>query len=420
MINKMKKNIYILILTALLMISGVNQLWSKDDLTINIGTKRDTVFKELHLSSDGVYGIDSSGDEWEYDFGREAFTKGRERPEEEVSSQKELEQMAEEVAKAAVSVDATTEQIRNNRTLQSALRKIRGLQLGSVTVEEDETVDGPVVAVGPIIVKGLVDGDVISYKRITVTSTGEITGDARAPEILKMRGATISGGRYETDIPKIPDLELFETTSDTSLTVSLSILAGLLFCGFLASAIVRRPLERVRDCIRTICIKSFFMGLLAIFLFAPLFALLCLTIIGIPLAIFVLPIALLGAIIMGTIALGYFIGEKVSHRFGLRPASQLAQVIIGLTVFYIPWIIMSFLWMSHSSFNRGLGTFFMVMAIIINSIGVLTGLGSVIFTRFGSRDCDKVRRMAVHVTISTAPPPPPPSPPPLKPDEPTL
>jgi hypothetical protein len=155
---------------------------------------------------------------------------------------------------------------------------------------------------------------------------------------------------------------------------------------------------------------------LAIFLFAPLFALLCLTIIGIPLAIFVLPIALLLAILLGIIGLGYLIGEKVTHRFGMSPTSQLTQVMIGLTVFFLPWIIMSLLMMSHSSFNLGLATFFMVIAIIINSLGVLTGLGSVIFTRFGSRDCEKVRRMSVQVIITPTPPPPP-SPPPLKSDD---
>ena len=57
----MKKTVHIL-LFAIFILSGQF-----------IGAE--STFVELHLSSDGVYGVDSSGKEWEYDFSRERFVR---------------------------------------------------------------------------------------------------------------------------------------------------------------------------------------------------------------------------------------------------------------------------------------------------------------------------------------------------------
>jgi len=404
----MKKTVHIL-LFAIFILSGQF-----------IGAE--STFVELHLSSDGVYGVDSSGKEWEYDFSRERFVRestvsagtqtvfGREAQktidEVDATVKAEEERLKEEAAKIQAEAEAMTEEYRT-------LKKIKGLQLGKVEIDSDERVSGTVVAVGPVTVKGLVDGDVISYKRITVASTGQITGDARAPEIVKMRGGIIKGRRYETDLPQIPDIKLFEETSYTGLVVNLIIFAVLLFSGFLSVAIAPRPINRMHLCLDIHFFKSLLTGFIAWVLLGPAFALLCLTIIGIPAAVFILPLAVILAMVMGSLALAQLVGERIDNFLGARYKSQLLHLVAGLIILYFSWILMSVFNIAPTSMSETLGTLFMVLAIIIWSIGVTAGIGAVIITRYGSRDCEK--GIGTTMTIQATPPtPPPPTPPPLK------
>lgn len=378
----------------------------------------DTVFAKLHLSPDGVYGVDLNGNEWEYDFSRDLFTRAGS------SNMGTVEifrkgtarglRLDESLQANIDSLQADIDSLRVN--IYSTIKKRRGLQLGSVEIGPDEKIAGPVVAIGTVTVKGLVEGDVISYDRIIVTSTGEITGDARAPEVTKMRGGIIGGRRYETDIPKIPEIDLFRETSYTAIIANSIILGALLFCGFLAVLIIPRPLTRIKDCLHTKFMRAFFVGFITWLLFAPAFALLCLTIIGIPIAILVLPIALLLGVIMGSLGMGQLIGGKIDNYSGGRYNSQLLQVIVGLAILYMPWIIMSLFIIPSSGVSHGFSIFFRVIAIIVSAVGVTAGMGSVILTRFGSRECGKAK-MEISIKIDSAPsPPPPPSPPPLKTD----
>jgi hypothetical protein len=383
------------------------------------------VFLELHLSPDGVYGVDSQGVEWEYDFSQDKFIPGGKISSPDIPGLEiippivphpdsillEAERQALDAEKFVVLSDSLRKELES-----SVFRKIRGLQLGTVEIGPEEIIIGPLVAVGPITVKGTVKGDVISYRKITVTSSGEITGDARAPEIVKMRGAIIGGSQIETDLPKIPEIEIFDTTSDTALIANLIILAVLLFCGLLAVAIVPNSINRVEKCLQTYFVRSFFIGFAAWILFGPVFALLCLTIIGIPVAIFVLPLALVLGVILGTIGLGQFVGRALGRVLSAGINSQLLRIVFGMTVLYIPWIIMSIFMLSPSGFSDGLATLFLVLAIIIWSIGITAGLGTVVLTRFGTRDCEK--SVTISVRMDSFSPPPPPSPPPLKGDEP--
>ncbi len=386
---------------------------------IHDSSKKDTLFRELHLSSDGVYGVDKNGKEWEYDFSRNTFvpgtgelSKGRVTipPTVTAPDMEELMKSTENVRKMA---DSMKEMVYSSRKI------FRGLQLGAVEIDSGEAVHGPVMAMGPVTVRGVVDGDVTSYKKITVTSTGVINGDARAPEIVKMRGGVISGQRYETDIPEIPNIQLFRETSYTALIVNVVILAILIFCGFLAVAIVPKPLTRIRDCLEVHPVKSFFIGFAVWILFAPAFALLCLTIVGIPVAIFVLPLGLLVAVILGSIGLGQFVGEKADRHLGRKFSSQLTQAMSGLIILYSAWIVMSLFRINPTGTSYVFSTLFLVLAIVIWSLGVTAGLGAVVYTRFGTKAREQTQKMTFTFQAfqtPTPPTPPPPSPPPLKPD----
>jgi hypothetical protein len=307
------------------------------------------LFKEIHLSSDGVYGVDSAGVEWDFDFSTDRFVSGEEgrgttgrvfRPEKELEqAQKELKEL-EKFTPPQIPPDLS-ERIQN-------LKKFKGLQIGQVTIDEKEVVDGSVAAVGQVVVKGTVNGDVISYKRITVTSTGVINGDARAPEIVRMRGGLIAGKRIETPLPDFPEVQIFERTSYASLTVFSIILVSLLFAGFLSSAIVPKQVQNIRNCIRMSFAKSFFIGLAVWFGLGPLIVLLTLTIIGIPVAIFVLPIALVLAILLGIVGFSRYMGERLKRYITWQGDSQLRNILVGLGALYVSWILMSLFAISPS------------------------------------------------------------------------
>jgi hypothetical protein len=375
--------------------------------------RAEDIYVELHLSPDGVYGVDSSGEEWEYDFSEERFV-----PESSATQRTQTafrSDIEDDLRKETERVKAQAKMLKEETKAQVEelleIRRIKGLQLGKVEIDADERVDGSVVAVGPVVVKGIVDGDVISYRRITVTSTGEINGDARAPEIVKMRGGIIKGRRYETDLPQIPNLDLFEEISYAGLIAALVIFVVLLLAGFIGVAIAPRQMNRVRDCIRKHFLKSFIVGFGVWLAVAPAFAFLCLTIIGIPVAIFALPLALILAIILGILALSQSVGEKVDEMLGGRYKSQLLHFMSGLIIIYIAWVLAAVFSVTPSKAADAMGTLFLVLAIIFWSIGATAGLGAILLTRYGTRDCDKALEVSIKLDVS---PPPPPTPPPLK------
>jgi len=390
-------------------------------------------FVEIHLSSEGVFGIDSKGNEWDYDFSTEQFVNEQidRRRTESIFRQEELAERAERLSRELENLEVP--EIPEDIAGQAQqLRKFKGTQLGKVLIDEDEIVEGTVAAFGEVLVKGVVNGDVISYKRITVTATGIINGDARAPEIVRMRGGLISGKTIETSGLEIPDFPLFEQTSYTELTVFSIILISLLFFGLLASAIIPRQLGNVSLCIKTGFVRSFFVGLGIWFALGPLIVLLTLTIIGIPVAAFVLPIALVLGLLVGIIGFSLYTGEKLQRHVPLIGDSILGKILVGLVALYIFWMLMSLFAIRSGGGWNFLYILFMVISIIIWSFVTCTGLGAVVLTRFGFRDCTKMTRGQYRVSVevgSVAPqpptppppppqsvPPPPPTPPPLKED----
>lgn len=375
-------------------------------------------FVEIHLSPEGVFGVDSSGTEWDFDFSSEQFVTGGRttgtsrifRPEdleEFEASTEEFNRVLEEYENAGLDRDSL-------ERLIPKLVKYRGLQIGRVTINEGEIVEGSISAYGIVLVKGVVNGDVTSYKRIVVTSTGVINGDARAPEIIRERGGVIHGTIIETDVPELPDIQFFERTSYTSLTVFSIILISLLLCMMLALAVAPKQINNVQECIRTGFVRSFLIGLALWFGLGPLIVLLSLTVIGIPVAVFVLPIALVLGLLVGIIAFSQFMGDNLKNRVRWVGSSQFRKSLVGFVAIYMPWMLMAIFAIYNGGFSSFLYTLMLVASIMLWSFVVCTGLGAVILTRFGFRNCRKERpgKYRVSVEVGKVTPPPPPSPPP--------
>ncbi|MCP4706371.1 MAG: hypothetical protein GY865_17370, partial [candidate division Zixibacteria bacterium] len=394
----------------------------------------------LHLSPEGIYGVDISGTEWEYDFSRDKFvdeelddfrsststTFGRDELRADLDELKQLEKLADLEGVEGLSAEQAARISEHAAELveQALVKRYKGLQLRSVTVEADEVVHSSISSIGEVTVKGTVEGDVVSYSRVTITSTGLIEGDVRAPEIVKMRGGTILGERHESDIPPptdIIDFEFFEKTSYTALIAILIIFFSFMFFSLIGVGVAAKPINRVKLCLEQQFVKSFFIGFAGWFALGPLMAILVLTIIGIPVAVLVLPLALFFGIILGILGASQLTGQFSGRYLGMKNSNPLKQIIPGLTILFIAWIAMSLLMISSSGVAEGFSIFFRVIAIVIWSIVVTAGIGAVVLTRFGSREYKKPSPddVRVHVNIHTKPKPPtpPPTPPPLNPKD---
>lgn len=388
-----------------------------DSIIISPDSIEDSVlFIEIHSTPEGTYGVDSSGIEWEFDFSSDKYIK----IDVEVDHKTTKTTFGRKHKKIAISTPVTisVDELLDlpeipDFTTYTRTKKIKGLKLGDVVVDEDEKIKGSIIALGAITVHGLVTGDVTSYDKITVTSTGKIMGDAHAPEIEKMRGGEILGKRQETNLPRLPNIEIVRESSFTALQANIIIMLALLLAGLLSSAIIKQPTERVKVCLQKSFVKSFFVGLLIWILVGPLCGLLVLTVVGIPVAIFGLPIFTLLGVLMGSVALGQLTGEIIMRYRGKTKRSQLWNIIFGLSILYSFWIIMSLFGASSAGVNQGLSTLFLVLAIIIWSIGGTAGIGAALLTRLGSRDC-AASEIETKTSDILGPAPLPPTPPPLK------
>jgi len=393
----------------------------------------ETTFVELHLSPEGIYGVDSGGTEWEYDFSRERFVNEeidndhystttvfrRDGIRINIDDLDKFEKLADLENLDALEAEEIVRMAEEAARLaeQAMVKRYKGLQLRSVTVEVDEVVHGSIIAIGEVTVRGVVEGDVISYDQVTISSTGLIEGDVRAPEIVKMRGGTILGERYETELPDIdiPSIVLFEKTSFTAFWVILIIFFSLLFFGLIGIGVALKPINRVKLCLEQQFIKSFFVGLAGWFALGPLMGILVLTIIGIPVAVLVLPLALFLGIILGILAVCQLTGQLSGRYLGMGKGTLIKQIIPGLVILYLPWIMMSLFMISSSGVAKGVSVLFMVIAIVIWSVVVSAGIGAVVLTRFGTREYKKAGPGEVGIKVEIHPSPKPPTPPPLSP-----
>ena len=274
-----------------------------------------------------------------------------------------------------------------------------------IVVEEYEEVDGDVVAVGgDITVKGVVTGDVVAVGGdIFVKSTGVVEGDVVSVggDVEKEPGALIRGERIGISFfPKnffkpfpsagSPFIHMFRFPPFLGGFGGLALFARIikiilfLFLGIVVISIVPKNVAKVKDKIRQDFLKSGLVGFVAEILILPIFILLIVTVIGIPVALLVEPLLILVALILGYTGVSYFIGEKLREGTNLKPETPMMTLVIGILavecilllarvvgifghfIFPFSWILTSIGWM-------------------IWYVAVTVGFGASILSRLGTR-----------------------------------
>ncbi len=285
-----------------------------------------------------------------------------------------------------------------------------------VVVEEDEEIDGDVVAVGGSIeIKGTVTGDVVAIGGdVDIFSTGIVEGDAVSigGDVIKRGEAVIQGEKVSVAFFRGPFFRsppmfthfrfpfVFTPFRPPAWSLFLRIIriAFILFLGIVVISVFPKNVNKVKEKTKQEFLKSGLVGFLAEILALPIFILLIITIIGIPVALLVEPLLILAALILGFTGVCLFVGEKLQEHTSLKPDTKIMILVIGiLAVEVVPLMA------------RVLGVFggpFSPFAWIVTFLGwvivyvvITVGFGASILTRLGTRPKEiKPATVAVNAT----------------------
>ncbi len=274
-----------------------------------------------------------------------------------------------------------------------------------IVVEEYEEVEGDVVAVGgDITVKGTVTGNVIAMGgEIFVASTGVVEGDAVSigGDVVKEAGAMIKGERVGISFfPKrflrpihplgLPSPHILSFPPFIGGLHGFALFARIikivlfLFLGIVVISIVPKNVTKIKDKIRQDFLKSALVGFVAEILILPIFILLIVTIIGIPVALLVEPLFILVALILGYAGVSYFIGEKLREGTSLKPETPMMTLVIGILVLESILLLAKVV----GIFGNFLFAFSWILTFVgwmIWYVAITVGFGASILTRLGTR-----------------------------------
>ena len=271
------------------------------------------------------------------------------------------------------------------------------VKMGDITVEEEEKVEGDLTSIGGnVTVKGTVEGSVLAIGgNIVVSPTGTIEEDATAigGEIKIEPGGTIEGEKVSVQ-GKIPGLGIITHPQSPFYPKGISKGMGLfwrvikilflLFIGMVALSVVPGNVSKVKDKIEKEFLKSTLFGFLGELLILPIFVLLLITIIGIPVAILIEPIVVLVTFILGYTAVSLFIGEKLKQTTNIKPSTPLLTLFAGILAVELIPLVGRILGLAGGPINP-LTWILMVSYWVIIYVILTAGFGGVILSRFGTR-----------------------------------
>jgi hypothetical protein len=259
-----------------------------------------------------------------------------------------------------------------------------------IIIEQDEVVEGDVVAIlGSIVIDGMVEGDVVAIGgELTVGSRGEIDGDAvavgggvdKAPG-ARVRGETVSigGGRdFSPTICPVFTGSIFSRGG--RLLIFIIWIAMLIVLGVIIVAVFRRGVENVCSRARKEAFKMGLIGLLAEVLVIPIMVLFIVTIIGIPIGAFVLPLLFALAALFGIVGVSYAVGGRLGNGHG---RSVYVSIALGLFVLHGLAILGGLVGLPGGSMSA-IGKVISFFGWAVLYVAATVGLGAVIMSKFGT------------------------------------
>jgi hypothetical protein len=267
---------------------------------------------------------------------------------------------------------------RRHKTEQQGIVKFSD----NVIIGRNELINGNIIIFGgDAIIYGTVRGGVVvlgGNVRLFSTSSIQddvicIWGTTEADPGAHIAGKTIvfnSGKAFK---------EVFSTST---LSVAFYIFLALLFItALIIQTAFPSQIKHIRERIRNEYIRMLAVGFTGAVLFPVLFILLLATILGIPIAILVLPMLYIGGFLLGGTAFSILIGQIIKNRTGLRISSSALLFCLGFLVLVLP-ILLSKIFLLFSTI---LSTIFFLIGIFVILTVLLPGLGAAILTKYGTR-----------------------------------
>ena len=263
-----------------------------------------------------------------------------------------------------------------------------------VFVRRDEMIRGDLVVFGgDVEVEGIVGGNVVVIGGdINVRSGAEIKGDAvvLGGGLEEDAGAIIQGERVSFNSfipfrirPVITNvhsrlLDLIFVPVKFFLSLVLAILL-ILFLG--------RRVRISEQQIGSNILKCFGIGFLTVFVggftLIVLTILLCITIIGIPLALLLI-VSCFGVTVLAWTIAAYGLGMAIKRKARFQSANDYLIVLIGMLVLFLPSFVGHALSMMPPL--SPLGLVFRIIGFFITIFAEFAGLGALFLSRFGGRE----------------------------------
>ncbi|MGC4085905.1 MAG: hypothetical protein QM736_28205 [Vicinamibacterales bacterium] len=277
---------------------------------------------------------------------------------------------------------------------------------GSVIVDEDESIDGDVVAVGGAVrVDGRVRGDVVAVGgNVTLGPRSIIDGDVTAVggPLHRSPGAIVRGKAQEVSLGGIdlsrwtwqrnPVGEWWRSMLGSAFAFVGTLVRIAVLCLFTLLVVLfgREYMERAGAVAASASFKAGAVGFAAQVLFLPLLVItvvvLVMTIVGIPL-ILLLPFVVLGialVALVGFAGVAHHIGVIAVGRMGRDATNPYLATLAGVVLIMSP-VLLSRLASLGGGFLFPLATTLGIAGFVIEYLAWTVGFGAVALARFGRR-----------------------------------
>lgn len=274
---------------------------------------------------------------------------------------------------------------------------------GSVKVASDEHVTGDAVAVGGSIdIDGQVDGDAVAVGgSATLGPNADIRGDLVViGGSLKQDPKAKVGGQvhigfgdfpFGGDWSRHPDWRGWSPMGRVRPAmkfVGTAVRVGLLMLfAALILFVARTPVQQVADRAAAEPVKSWVVGVLAEALFVPVFTLtafiLLISIIGIPVLVVLIPVAIVGAIVLflvGFTGVAYQLGRLLQEKVDALRARPYAATFAGIVLIVSPLLLARIVGLTGAmGFVVGA---LVAIGLLVEYVAWTTGLGAAALVRF--------------------------------------
>jgi hypothetical protein len=264
----------------------------------------------------------------------------------------------------------------------------------AVSIFENVYVDGhveeDVVSIGGnIYVTGSVDGNVVApFGEVYLQESGQVDGDIVAIQLFDDGG--YFGGQFEeVTLPRIGWLGGgVHSFLALLITLALSTVVLAVLLGLLVQVAAPANVARVEEKLRHRPVASFFGGLLVQILSFPVWLLLVVTVIGIPVAFLALPLVYLAALVLGFAALSCIVGRSLLERDRREPSAWLV-FLVGALLLHAPLLLGLAVRLSVNGQAAGpvtlVANLIAFIGLSVLYIGSTLGMGAAVFSRLGTR-----------------------------------